>query len=81
MPYINVHVDLDDIYDDLTSSDKRELVELLTDDGYIEPEPIETSESLQNEEFNEACKKLASSYYRLSQEDEKIITDLIKKYN
>lgn len=81
MAYINIHVDLSDIYDDLTSSDKMELVEWLTCDGYIEPESLETSESLQNEEFNEACKKLASSYYRLSQEDEKIIIDLIKKYN
>lgn len=34
MPYINI--DLDEIYDDLTSSEKRKLAEWLTDDGYMD---------------------------------------------
>ena len=82
MPYISVDVDLDDVYSELTSSDKRELVELLTDDGYIdEPVISQNSSSLQNEEFNEACLKLANSYYQLTQEEEEIIMKIVKKYN
>ena len=33
MPYINVHVDLDDIYDDMDRRDKQNMAEWLYDDG------------------------------------------------
>lgn len=82
MPYVSVDVDLDDVYSELSNSDKRELVEWLTDDGYIdEPVISQNSRSLRNEEFNEACLKLADSYYRLTQEEEEIIMKIVKKYN
>ena len=35
MPYINVHVDLDDIYDDMCRSDKEMMAEWLCDDGFV----------------------------------------------
>ena len=39
MPYINVHVDLDDIYDEMSSSDKRDIAEWLHEDGILNKHP------------------------------------------
>jgi hypothetical protein len=36
MPYINVHVDLDEIYDDMDRRDKQAMAEWLHDDGILE---------------------------------------------
>jgi hypothetical protein len=39
MPYINLHVDLDDIYDEMDRSDKRAMAEWLYDDGTLQKHP------------------------------------------
>lgn len=81
MPQIYVNVDLDEVYSDLSSSEKRELVDWLTDDGYINEPEHHTDNSLHNEDFDFACRQLSASYYRLTPEEESIIIAIVKKYN
>lgn len=78
MAYVSVHVDLSDVYDDLDSSEKQELVEWLVEDGYT---VISSStKTPTNPDFDIICDRLAKSYYRLSKEDEETIINLSKKY-
>jgi hypothetical protein len=78
MAYVTVDVDLGDVYNDSSKGEKRDLVEWLIEDGYINQQ--NTPKLLTNESFNVACDKLASAYYRMSKEDEEIILNLSKKY-
>lgn len=87
MPYINVHVDLDDIYDDMDGSDKRAMAEWLFDDGVLQKHPnpeirkmVIDSESLMEEEFQKNLSKLWNNYYSISGEDLLLIEQLCKKY-
>ena len=87
MPYINVHVDLDDIYDDMDGSDKRAMAEWLFDDGVLQKHPnpeirkmVIDSESLMEEEFQKNLSKLWNNYYSISGEDLLLIEQLSKKY-
>lgn len=81
MPQIYVDIDIDEVYSDLSSSEKRELVDWLTEDGYIDDTKEHLVNSLHNEDFDFACRQLSASYYRLTTEEEKIIMDIVKKYN
>ena len=82
MAYVNINVDLWEIYGDLTKREKLELLEWLDEDGFTEI-PINTPPEkggLMNEEFSRVCGKLAKSYYRMSKEDEETIVRIMKKY-
>ena len=82
MAYVNINVDLWEIYGDLTKREKLELLEWLDEDGFTEI-PINTPPEkggLMNEEFSRVCGKLAKSYYRMSKEDEETIVRRMKKY-
>ena len=80
MPYI--HVDLDDIYDDLDRHDKESLVEWLKEDGYITKRDVEFdgSKSLLQELFEEDVAKIRRAYLTMSREDMDIINQIAKKY-
>lgn len=78
MPYVSVRVDLDDVYSDLSESEKQELVEWLVEDGYTVTSS--STKTPTNPDFNIICDRLAKSYYRLSKEDEETIINLSKKY-
>ena len=81
MPYINVHVDLDEIYDDMDRSDKRTMAEWLYDDGILEshknPEIRKVvrgdEESNGEKELRDSLTKIWNSYYQLSNEEEELI--------
>ena len=82
MAYVNINVDLWEIYGDLTKREKLELLDWLDEDGLTEI-PMDTPPSnsgLMNEEFSRVCGKLAKSYYRMSKEDEETIVRIMKKY-
>jgi len=81
MPYISVNVDLDEVYDELSTGDKKDLVEWLSDDGFIDTTITPKNSGLTNDAFNEMCSKLANVYYRMSKEDEEIIINMVKKYS
>jgi hypothetical protein len=88
MPYINLHVDLDDIYDEMDRSDKRTMAEWLHDDGILESHPnpeirkiVRGDEESDGEKFlRDNLTKLWNSYYRMSNEDIELIEQLSKKY-
>jgi hypothetical protein len=88
MPYINLHVDLDDIYDEMDRSDKGAMAEWLHDDGILESHPnpeirkiVRGDEESDGEKFlRDNLTKLWDSYYRMSNEDILLIEQLSKKY-
>jgi hypothetical protein len=81
MPYINVHVDLDEIYDDMDRHDKREMAGWLFDDGVLGSHPnteirklVRGEEESQGEkELRDNLLKIWDSYHRLSNEEEILI--------
>ena len=68
MPYINVHVDLDDIYDDMDRSDKEMMAEWLYDDGFVVISDIGISEnpSTADIEWTQMITKINSARYQLT---------------
>jgi hypothetical protein len=81
MPYVSIHVDLEDVYDDLSKSEKEMLVDWLEQDDILPTVNVSNYNGLMNHEFTETCSKLAQSYYRVSKEDEETIVKIMKKYN
>lgn len=94
---INISVDLDDIYDEMNSWDKQQMLDYLRDDGYLTEEPSGLNEGISflNEgisfliphdatlgqiEHLKLVSKLGGLYFRISNEDIQIISDIIKKY-
>ena len=87
---ISIHVDLDEVYDQMDSWDKKEMVNFLRDDGYLTEEktPINEGVSLQipldatieQEQHLRMISKLGGLYYRISDEDMEIIRNIVKKY-
>lgn len=74
--YVNVDVDLDDIYCELRSSEKKELAEWLKEDGYFE----EPSKGAVVESAIELGNKLTDSMWRMSNEDIEAIKQILNKY-
>jgi hypothetical protein len=87
MPYINVKVDLDEVYDQMGTYDKHDMAEWLYEDGVLETHPkseirktFRNSEESQGEkELRDNLTKIWNSYYRLSNEDELLIKQISKK--
>lgn len=88
MSYINLHVDLDDIYDEMGRSDKKAMDEWLFDDGILQKHPnpeirkiVRGDEESDGEKFlRDNLTKLWNRYYRMSNEDIELIEQLSKKY-
>ena len=81
MAYINVHVDLEDVYDELSKKEKEMLVDWLEQDDVLPTVAVSNYKGIMNEEFNDICSRLAQSYYRMSKEDEEMVVTIMKKYN
>jgi hypothetical protein len=87
MPYINVDIDLDDVYDDMNSSEKELMVEWLEKDGFcttLEDESYEDDFQIENptlldDIWIEVVKKLFNGRLQLSLEDEETITKIANK--
>ena len=87
---ISIHVDLDEVYDQMDSWDKKEMVSFLRDDGYLTEEktPINEGVSLQipldatfeQERHLRVISKLGGLFYRMSDEDMEIIRNIVNKY-
>jgi hypothetical protein len=87
---IAIYVDLDEVYGQLDSWDKRTLIDYLRDDGYLTDEPsgindgvsivIPSDASMGQEEHLRLVSKLGGLYYRISDEDMEIIRNIVKKY-
>jgi hypothetical protein len=82
MPYIRVDIDLDEVYDDLSSSEKNSLVDWLKEDGYIEgPETNDfpPSETYKDDEWVEIIQKLSKNRHQLTLEEEEQIKEISKR--
>ena len=87
---IAIYVDLDEVYDQMDSWDKKSMLDYLRDDGYLTDEPtgvndgvsitIPTDSSIGQEEHLRLVSKLGGLYFRISNEDMEIIRNIVKKY-
>ncbi len=87
---ISISVDLDEIYGQMDSWDKREMLDYLREDGYLTDEPsginddvsivIPNDSSIGQEEHLRLVSKLGGLYFRTSDEDMEIINKIVKKY-
>ena len=87
MPYINVKVDLDEVYDQMGKYDKRDMAEWLYEDGILDTHPNPeirklirgNEESNGEKELRDVLDKLWNAYHRLSNEDELLIKQIANK--
>jgi hypothetical protein len=83
MPEFDTYVDVD-VDEFVSACSKREIKELivaLIDGGYNNPsEDPDKNIGVFESQFIEKLDGLKEKYYRLSQEDEKTLEDLFKKY-
>jgi hypothetical protein len=85
MPEFDTYVDVD-VDQFVSACNKREIKELiveLIDRGHINPSASEDNNKnigVLESQFIEKMDGLKEKYYRLSQEDEKTLEDLFKKY-
>jgi hypothetical protein len=87
MAYINVDVDVDDLYDSLRTSEKERIIELLRDDELLSDDDLldeddEKSEStsIMEQYFIDNLNSLKTKYFSLTREDIELIKMLNKKY-
>ena len=87
---VTIHVDLDELYDQMDSWDKRTMLDYLREDGYLTDEPTGVNEgvsitipsdvSLLQEEHLRLVSKLGGLYFRMSDEDLETVRQILKKY-
>ena len=87
---ITINLSIDEVYDEMTSWDKNEMVDYLREDGYFDFEQTSINEGVpiqlkadttyDQEEFLRLISKLGSLYYRINDEDLEIIRNIVKKY-
>lgn len=79
MPYIDIDIDIDEILSNCSQSDIKYIIKCLIDDGYLTPDRDvdfkEKTYSYVEQEHIDNCKKIMTSYQRLSNDD----TDKIKE--
>ena len=89
MAYIEVDIDVDDFYEDLSSRDKEDLINLLKDEGLLESKHlVETFDEDEAEdefegsptdyEWYAMINKINQSRYQLTDEQEQLLTNLAK---
>jgi hypothetical protein len=83
MSWISVNIDLDDFYNELSSKEKYELVDLLTEDGLIDENytlPLKQEDRTYGEiKFRESVLKLLNGYYQLTIDDIELLTKIVNK--
>ncbi len=82
MSWINIDIDLDDIYDQMSDSDKKEMLEWIKEDfaNDLDYHIPAMPNSLMNEELLIVCRKLSGLYYQMSEEDMETIKKIINKF-
>jgi hypothetical protein len=86
MPYIDVHIDVDEFYDQLDRIDKKQLVtylqqdDILKEHGLIAYDSNELEQgSVLDHEWVDMMNKLNQSRYILTPDQEKILRNLINQ--
>jgi hypothetical protein len=87
MSWVRIDVDLDEVYGEMSRTDKRDMAEWLHDDGILESHPNPEirkvvrgdDESFGEKELRDNLTKLWNGHYQLSTEDEEIIKQIATK--
>lgn len=87
MSYINVKVDLDEVYNQMGRYDKHDMAEWLFEDDILSSHPNPeirklvrgNNESQGEKELKDDLNKLWNAYHRLSNEDELLIKQIANK--
>jgi len=87
MSWVRIDVDLDEVYGEMSRTDKRDMAEWLHEDGILESHPNPEirkvvrgdDESYAEKELRDNLTKLWNGHYRLSNEDEEIIKQIANK--
>lgn len=75
--YVRVEIDLEDVYDDLSLTEKRELADWLYNDDIIPIPPSKNkSTTLMEDELIEKLSKIMQSYVRLTPEQIETIEEI-----
>ena len=87
MAYIEVNIDIDDLYDSLRTSDKERIIELLRDDELLSDDDLLDEDgddcitpSIMEQYFIEDLNYLKGKYLSLSLEDIELLKTISKKY-
>ena len=87
MSYINVTVDLDEVYNQMGTYDKHDMAEWLYEDGILETHPnseirkmVRGNEGSNGEkELRDNLSKLWNSHYQLTNEEELLIKQIANR--
>jgi hypothetical protein len=87
MPYINVKVELDEVYDQMGTYDKNDIAEWLYEDGILDQHPnVEIrklvrgkEESNGEKELRDNLAKLWNAHYQLTNEEELLIKKIANR--
>lgn len=84
MPYFSteIDIDVDEFLSECTTSEKKELIEALQEDGWLVKEKVtqEHNISLLDEEWLTVTNKLNTLRLRLSPEEEELIKEIVNRY-
>lgn len=73
---MEINVDVDEFYEEMTSSERKEMYRLLVDNGY----GVEYFSTNSSWEFDEAIAKLQKSYLLLTKEETAAVVALAKRF-
>ena len=87
MSWVRIDVDLDEVYNEMSRTDKRDMAEWLHEDGILGSHPNHEirklvrgdDESTLEFEFRNDLTKLWNGHYQLSNEDQEIIKQIANK--
>lgn len=87
MSWVRIDVDLDEVYGEMSRTDKRDMAEWLHEDGILGSHPNPEirkvvrgdDESFDEKELRDNLTKLWNGHYQLSNEDEEIIKQIASK--
>ena len=87
MSWVRIDVDLDEVYGEMSRTDKRDMAEWLHEDGILGSHPNPEirklvrgdEESFGEKELRDNLTKLWNGQYRLSNEDEETIKEIANK--
>jgi len=80
--WVNVSIDVSDVYSELSDSEKYTLLDWLEEDGitsYTNDNNAMTISPMR-EDWSDTCIKLSHLYYQMSNEEQAVIEKMVKKY-
>jgi hypothetical protein len=78
--WVNISINVADVYDELSEREKYQLLDWLEADGITHYTSDDASVSPMREEWSETCFKLSQLYYQMSNEEQAVIEKIVKKY-